>query len=536
VRRHEIVEKLVIIERLAIEGEELPGARYSTALLLGEDLVTEDKLFENLPHVFYIGGLATSATCMRVSLAAQVALAGALRSLLKPSLLKRTHASCVRRKLYFRVSRCSLKRLAMNTKDLLTVATLITIILFASVNSYAIQITSVDLRHIESLDGEVPVRIWKMDIVNPAPVGEYVPLYVYVFNYADSQEKVDVSINSEPPLEIKPSSSFTLIVPGKRFLTIGYDAAKFLVKAYSPGDYVITVRLLYKGLMVGEVPITVTFSKKVKLSIKIVDRFDGSPVSDATVCIWSISGGEYCTYKAMPVAPGIYELMIPAGEYYLELRHEDFPVYKYQWVINIAEDTYLTFQIDAGGFLKYILLLALILAGAIFSLYMLYMRLSSKAERPRREEYEKTLEDMKKLREDYTKGGITFEDLVRRVWAIVGPNIENVARSINSFREWLEQNISGNRDVSGFEALAQLKDKVEGPLMSLENYFGDVERYKEVMEEVSIWVEKLNYKGREKLTKEELVKLMESAKLWQVDCENLHYEWARKCVNASSAT
>jgi hypothetical protein len=45
----------VIIERLAIEGEELPGARYSTALLLGEDLVTEDKLFENLPHVFHIG-------------------------------------------------------------------------------------------------------------------------------------------------------------------------------------------------------------------------------------------------------------------------------------------------------------------------------------------------------------------------------------------------------------------------------------------------------------------------------------------------
>jgi hypothetical protein len=276
----------------------------------------------------------------------------------------------------------------MNTKDLLTVATLITIILFASVNSYAIQITSVHLRHIESLDGEVPVRIWKMDIVNPAPVSEYVPLYVYVANYANSQEKVDVSINSEPPLEIKPSSSSTLIVPGKGFLaSFGYDATKFLVKAYSPGDYVITVRLLYKGLMVGEVPITVTFSKKVKLSIKTVDRFDGSPVSDATVCIWPISGGRYCTYKAIPVAPGIYELMIPAGEYYLELR---IPFYKYQWVINIAEDTYLTFQIDAGGFLKYILLLASILLGTIFSLYMLYMRLSSKAERPRREEYEKT--------------------------------------------------------------------------------------------------------------------------------------------------
>jgi hypothetical protein len=45
----------VIIERLAIEGEELPGARYSTALLLGEDLVTGDKLFENLSHIFYIG-------------------------------------------------------------------------------------------------------------------------------------------------------------------------------------------------------------------------------------------------------------------------------------------------------------------------------------------------------------------------------------------------------------------------------------------------------------------------------------------------
>jgi hypothetical protein len=143
---------------------------------------------------------------------------------------------------------------------------------------------------------------------------------------------------------------------------------------------------------------------------------------------------------------------------------------------------------------------------------------------------------MKKLREDYSKGGITFEDLVRRVWAIVGPNIENVARSIGGFREWLERNISGNRDVSGFEALAQFKYKVEGPLMSLESYFGDVERYKEIRQEVSIWVEKLNYKGREKLTKEELVKLMERAKIWEVDCENLHYEWARKCMNASSAT
>jgi predicted nucleic acid-binding protein len=28
---------------------------YSTALLLGEDLVTGDRLFRNLPHVFYIG-------------------------------------------------------------------------------------------------------------------------------------------------------------------------------------------------------------------------------------------------------------------------------------------------------------------------------------------------------------------------------------------------------------------------------------------------------------------------------------------------
>jgi uncharacterized membrane protein len=427
------------------------------------------------------------------------------------------------------------QEISVNAKDLLTVATLITIILFVSVNSYAIQITSVDLRHIESLDGEVPVRIWKMDIVNPAPVGEYVPLYVYVSNYANSQEKVDVSINSEPPLEIKPSSSSTLIVPGKGFLAdFGYDAAKFLVKAYSPGDYVITVRLLYKGLMVGEVPITVTFSKKVKLSIKIVDRFDGSPVSDATVCIWPISGGRYCTYKAIPVAPGIYELMMPAGEYYLEVGYENVPVYKYQ--INIAEDRYLTFQIDAGGFLKYILLLASILLGAIFLLYMLYMRLSSKAEKSRREEYEKTLEDMKRLREDYNKGGITFEDLVRRVWAIVEPTVENVARSIDSFREWLEQNISGNKDVSGFEALAQLKDKVEGPLMSLENYFGDVERYNEIRQDVSIWVEKLRHESGKKLTKEELVKLMERAKIWKVDCENLHYEWARKCVNASSAT
>jgi hypothetical protein len=50
------------------------------------------------------------ATSMRESLAKQVTLAGASGTLLKPSLFKRTHASCVRRKLYFCVSQCSRRR------------------------------------------------------------------------------------------------------------------------------------------------------------------------------------------------------------------------------------------------------------------------------------------------------------------------------------------------------------------------------------------------------------------------------------------
>jgi len=40
--------------------------------------------------------------------------------------------------------------------------------------------------------------------------------------------------------------------------------------------------------------------------------------------------------------------------------------------------------------------------------------------------------------------------------------------------------------------------------------------------------EGLEVKGRGRVSKDEVSRLVEDARLWAVDCRNLHYEWARK--------
>jgi hypothetical protein len=116
------------------------------------------------------------------------------------------------------------------------------------------------------------------------------------------------------------------------------------------------------------------------------------------------------------------------------------------------------------------------------------------------------------------------EELRAEAVKIMGPMVENVARNIESFCDWL-----GERgEVSGLEVLEQLKKRVEGPLTSLERYFEGVERYEEIMRGVESWIAELEVKGRGGMSKDEVSRLVEDARLWAVDCRNLHYEWARK--------
>jgi PKD repeat protein len=312
----------------------------------------------------------------------------------------------------------------------------------------------------------------------------------------------------------------------------------------TPGTYTVTVTAYQSDGLTTAKTITVTLQATNKPPVADFSYTPSNPVAgdsvsftdnsydpDGSIVSWLWDFGDGTTsYERNPKhvfsSPGTYTVVLTVRDHEGAEKSTSKTIY----VGNKVESKPIPLHSDVFPLVVVIQLVVII----ILTVFIVSGR--RKIEESERKEHEKPLEDMGRLREDYSKGGITFEDLVRRVWAIVGPNIENVARSIDSFREWLEQNVYGNRDVSGFEALAQLKEKVEGPLMSLESYFGDVERYREIRRDVSIWVEKLKNKGREKLTKEELVKLMERAKIWEVDCENLHYEWARKCVNASSAT
>jgi hypothetical protein len=102
----------------------------------------------------------------------------------------------------------------------------------------------------------------------------------------------------------------------------------------------------------------------------------------------------------------------------------------------------------------------------------------------------------------------------------------SVSRNIRSFHKWLEQCKRLNAEVSSSEALRRLEDKVERPLESLKSYFGGVKRYEEIRQEVAYWHGILEWakKWEKKLTKEELVKLVERAKIWEVECKNLHHE------------
>jgi hypothetical protein len=244
----------------------------------------------------------------------------------------------------------------------------------------------------EIFQEKIPVSIGGTDVINPAPVGEYVSLDVFVVNNADVQEKVDVLINAEPWLEIKPSSSVSLVVPeakeGLWGRTRGSASAKFLLKTETPGDYVITVFLIYKGVKVGQLPVSLTFSRKGKLTLRIVDSFDGSAVTDADVYAWPVAYGEYWEgvltrgykyYEAKAAISGDYELIVPCGEYYLKVKRGD---YENQWRIKIAEDTSLTIKIDAGGFARFIAIQTLLLSMPIIAgasaLYLIFRRLKYK--------------------------------------------------------------------------------------------------------------------------------------------------------------
>jgi hypothetical protein len=129
-----------------------------------------------------------------------------------------------------------------------------------------------------------------------------------------------------------------------------------------------------------------------------------------------------------------------------------------------------------------------------------------------------------KLRALEKREGEVPGDVLREEAAMtIGPMVESAARSIESFCGWLE----GVGEVSGLEALAQLKKQVEGPLASLERYFKGVERYEGIMSGVSIWIAKLEVKGGERMSEEEVRALVEDARRWALECRNLHYEWAR---------
>jgi hypothetical protein len=108
--------------------------------------------------------------------------------------------------------------------------------------------------------------------------------------------------------------------------------------------------------------------------------------------------------------------------------------------------------------------------------------------------------------------------------------ILSVSRNIRSFHKWLEQCKRLDAEVSSSEALRRLEDKVEMPLESLKSYFGGVKRYEEIRQEVAYWHGILEWakKWEKKLTKEELVKLVERAKIWEVECKNLQAKKGEK--------
>jgi hypothetical protein len=135
---------------------------------------------------------------------------------------------------------------------------------------------------------------------------------------------------------------------------------------------------------------------------------------------------------------------------------------------------------------------------------------------------EKTREIDEKLKSPEKVEG---EDALREeAVKIMGLMVESIARNIESFCDWLE----GAGEASGLEVLAQLKKQVEGPLMSLEHYFEGVERYREIVRGVSSWIARLEVKGKERMSGDEVRALAEDARLWAAECRNLHYEWARK--------
>jgi hypothetical protein len=101
--------------------------------------------------------------------------------------------------------------------------------------------------------------------------------------------------------------------------------------------------------------------------------------------------------------------------------------------------------------------------------------------------------------------------------------VENVVRNIESFRRWL----SNREQVHADKVLTMLKKHVEGPLKSLEDYFGDTYQFKELMKEVHAWAGVLESRRGSILGKKDIEELVLAAEIWVVSCRNLHYELDR---------
>jgi hypothetical protein len=136
------------------------------------------------------------------------------------------------------------------------------------------------------------------------------------------------------------------------------------------------------------------------------------------------------------------------------------------------------------------------------------------------EEFKEIDEKLKSL--EKREGKVPKDELREEAARIMEPMVENVARNVENFCDWLKR----TGEASGLEVLTQLKKQVEGPLTSLRPYFEGVERYEEIVRGVSNWIARLEVKGRERMSADEVRALAEDARLWAVDCSNLHYEWA----------
>jgi hypothetical protein len=166
-----------------------------------------------------------------------------------------------------------------------------------------------------------------------------------------------------------------------------------------------------------------------------------------------------------------------------------------------------------------VLTVVLMLLTGVPLAYLLARLLARQLPKPP-EEFKEIDEKLKSL--EKREGKVPKDELREEAARIMEPMVENVARNVENFCDWLKR----TGEASGLEVLTQLKKQVEGPLTSLRPYFEGVERYEEIVRGVSSWIARLEVKGRERMSADEVRALAEDARLWAIDCSNLHYEWA----------